>query len=110
MALIKGIRLCAAVALFVVDDVHCGKRPTTAELAEVAADQDWTDVIADEIVVMLTAAYDGTRIDDALPIERVIALSFVATASLLVSYQEGDGWWNYLDRAEAVIEASLSPG
>jgi len=101
------------VALFVVDDLHCGKRPTTAELTEVAADiaaaEDWTDVATDEIVTMLTAAYGGTRIDDALPVERVIALSFVVTANLLVSYQaEGDEWWNYLDRAEAVIEASLN--
>lgn len=113
VALIKGIRLAAAVAVLVVTDLHHGKRPTAAELAEVAADiaaaEDWTDITADEIVILLTAAYDGKRVDDLLPMDRVIAMSFVVTASLLASYRDdGEQWWDYLDRAEAIIEASLN--
>jgi hypothetical protein len=111
MTLIKGMRLTAALAVFVVTE-HYRRRPSDAELAKfaagIAAWIDWADITADEIITWLTAAYDGQRVDDLLPMGRVIALSFVVTANLLGLYRDvTERWWDYLDRAEAIIEAML---
>jgi hypothetical protein len=113
-AVIKGIRLAAAVALFALHDAHDGRRPTNEELAEIAEDmeedEDWTDVTSDEIVKYLTAAYDKDQVDQVLPMERVIILAFVIAANFVASYRGDDEeWWDYLDRAEAVIEATPEP-
>jgi hypothetical protein len=113
-AIIKGIRLAAAVALFALHDAHDGRKPTDAELAEIAEDmeedEDWTDVTSDEIKKFLTAAYDKVQLDQVLPMERVIVLAFVIAANLVASYRGDDEqWWDYLDRAEAVIEATPEP-
>jgi hypothetical protein len=110
-SIIMGIRLAAAVALFALHDAHDGRQPTRAELAEIAEDieedEDWTDVTADEVVRYFTAAYDKVELARVLPMERVIILSFVVAANLVASYRGDDEeWWEYLDRAEAVIEAT----
>jgi len=110
-SIIKGIRLAAAVALFALHDAHDGRKPTNAELTEIAADmaedEDWTDITSDEVVKYATAAYDKVQFDQVLPMERVIILAFVVAANLLASYRGDDEeWWDYLDRAEAVIEAT----
>lgn len=51
------------------------------------------------------AAY--VRAAEVLPMERVLLTAYV-TAGYLVSFYRRDDeeWWDYLDRAEAVIQAT----
>ena len=110
-SVIRGVRLATAVALFALHDRHGSRRPTDEQLAEIASDavedEDWTDVAADEIVRYLAAAYDKVSVDQVLPMERVVILAFVIAANLLSSYHKAEEeWWDYLDRAEAMIEAT----
>lgn len=107
----KGIRLAAAVALYALLDLHDGQQPSDGELAEIACDitkaESWTDVSSDEIIKYLTAAYRKARVDQILPADRVIILTFVIAANLVASYHDdNEEWWDYLDRAEAALEAS----
>jgi hypothetical protein len=110
----KGIRLATAVALYTLQDLHEGQQPTDDELAEVAGDiakaETWTDVSSEEIVKYLTAAYHKTRVNQVLPMERVIIVAWVVAANLVSSYHgDHEEWWDYLDRAESVIEATPEP-
>jgi hypothetical protein len=113
-SVISGVRLAAGVALFALHDRHGSRRPSDEALGEIAAaaveDEDWADITSDEIVKYLAAAYDKVSIDQVLPMERAIILAFVVAASLLSSYHRADEeWWDYLDRAESVIEATPEP-
>ena len=108
--MVSGARLATAVALYVLNDVY-GRRPTPAELRSVADKlvemEDWTDVTSDEVTTFLTAAYDGTRADQVLPVDRIAPLAYVIAGNLLSSCcKEGEFWFNYLDRAESGLEAS----
>lgn len=110
-SVIKGVRLATAVALFALHDRHGPERPTDEKLTEIATgaaeDEDWTDITPDEIVNYLAAAYDKVGVDRVLPMERVVILAFVIAANLVSSYHPaGEEWWDYLDRAESVIEAA----
>lgn len=107
-----GIRLAVAVSLVVLHDVQEGAPPTSEELAEFAddiakAEADWTDITSEEILKLLTAAYNKVELSEVLPLERVIVLVYVIAANLLGSYRDdNEPWWDYLDRIEAVIEAA----
>jgi len=110
-AMTHGVRLATAAALFVLHDLHEGDRPTGDELAEIAGDiasaEEWIDVTAAEIAEYLQATCAGGSPDRVLPMERVILLAFVTAANLLASYRSDDEhWWDFLDRAEAAIEAA----
>ncbi len=110
----KGVQLACGLTLFVLDDLYEGRRPTGEEVQSLAADvatgEEWTDITRDEVSTFFDAAYDRVRIDTVLPLERVVILSYVVAASLLSSYHEDDEeWWEYLDRAEAAIEAMPAP-
>lgn len=110
-AMIHGVRLAAATSLYVLDDLHDGKRPTEGDLVEIADDvataEGWTDVTAAEVRGYLQAAYAGSRVDEVLPMDRVIILALVTAANLVSSYHRDDeDWWDLLDRAEAAIEAT----
>lgn len=109
-AMLKGAHLTTAVALYVLNDVY-GRRPTSEEIRAVADKlvemEDWTDVTSDEVFAFLTAAHDRRRLDEVLPPDRIIPLAYLIAGNLLSSCcDEGEFWFNYLDRAEAVIEAT----
>jgi hypothetical protein len=106
----RGAQLVTAVSLYVLSEVY-GRTPTEPELRAVADKvvemESWTDVTSDEVVSFLTAAYNGTRADQVLPLPRVGPLAYVIAGNLLSSCcKEGEFWFNYLDRAEAVLEAT----
>lgn len=110
VAMTTAYRLAAAVAVYVLHDQY-GRRPTPAEVravAEKAAElENWTDVTAGEVTAFLTAYYDGTVVDQVMPIERAALVSFVLATNLLMScHRDGEWWFDYLDRAEAAIESS----
>lgn len=106
----KGVQLATAVALYVLQDQY-GGRPSTAELQAIANKiaelESWAEVSAADIVTLLNAATDGTRLDQVLPLERAVILPFVVAAYLLASCcKEGEWWFDYLDQAEAAVESS----
>jgi hypothetical protein len=106
----SGYRLAAAVAVYVLEDQY-GRQPFAEEIHAVAAKlvelEGWTDVTADEVVKFLTALYAGQRVDEVLPLQRAFLVSYVLAADLLSScHREGEWWFDYLDRAEAAIEAA----
>jgi hypothetical protein len=106
----KGTQLAVAVSLYVLHEVY-GRRPTEAELRAVAgkvADlENWAGVATDEVMAFLTAAFDRTRVDQILPLDRVALLAYVVAGNLLASLcKDGEWWFNYLDRVEAVIETT----
>jgi hypothetical protein len=109
-AMTRGVQLACALALFVLDDLFEGRRPTEEEIRSLAGDvatsEDWADVTLDEVAAFFVAGYDRISAEAVLPLERVLILCYVVAANLLSSYHEdGEEWWEYLDRAEAAIEA-----
>ena len=109
-ALTAGYRLAAAIALYVLQDQY-GRQPTPAEVRAVADKlvelEGWTDIQSDEVTRYLTALYGGTRVDEVLLLERAFLVSYVLAGDLLSTCRrKTEDWWDYLDRAEAAIEAS----
>lgn len=109
-AMTDGVRLASAIALFVVQDKY-GRNPAEEQLREAADDvstvDDWTDISSDEVVTFFTAAINRERADAVLPPERVVLLAYVAGGYLLsFHHEDGEEWWDYLDRAEAAVEAT----
>jgi hypothetical protein len=109
-ALTAGYRLAAAIALYILHDQY-GRQPTPAEIRAVADKlvelEGWTDIRAEEVVRYLTTLYDGTRVDEVLPLERAFLVSYVLAGDLLSTCRHTtEDWWDYLDRAEAALEAS----
>lgn len=110
-AMTKGVQLACSLILYTLQDLYEGRRPTADEIRELANDtlqgEDWTDVSAQEVVDFVTAVFDRRRIDSALPLDRAALLAYVIAANLVSSYHEdNEEWWDYLDRAEAAIEAT----
>jgi hypothetical protein len=106
-AVTHGVHLAMASASYVLLDMHNG-RPTDAELREIAAEiqaeESWAEVAAHDLFILLSAALDG-RSDNQLPIEKVVALPFVAAAYLLAAgHNKGEWWFDYFDRVEAALE------
>jgi hypothetical protein len=109
-AALNGARTAMALAAHVLHD-QAGRPPTEEETRTVAQDiasaEAWTDVTAEEVVTFLLAALRGTRVDDDVPLERVLILAYVIAGYLISSYRQDDeDWWEYLDRAEAAIESA----
>lgn len=106
-----GYRLAAAVALYVLHDQY-GRQPTPDEIRAVADKtaelENWTDITSNEIRDFLTAIYaQNTTADAIMPLKRAVLVSYVLTGDLLSSCRRQDEkWWDYLDRAEAAIEAA----
>lgn len=106
----EGTQLATAVSVYVLNDVY-GQPPTPTELREVADNvvnmEDWTDVSSDEIVAFLSAAYSGTNVVEVVQVDRIAAIAFLTAGHLLASCcEDGEYWFNYLDRVETAIEAS----
>lgn len=109
-AMTKGARLATAVSLYVLNDVH-GGQPNGGELRAVADKlvemEGWTDINSDEVMTFLAAAYSGRPGTAVLPVDRIAPLAYVIAGNLLSSCcKEGEFWFNYLDRAEAALEAT----
>lgn len=108
----KGVELALAICAFVLFDLHDGKPSAdqVRELAEEISQQEaWMEPTADEVDAFLTALVNGAPMKDVLPAESVIVLSYLVAANLLASSSntdEGEWWFNYLDKVEAAIEAT----
>lgn len=107
--LLQGTRIAAAISLQVLSESY-GHSPNAAEIQSVAAKtatmESWTDVSANEVAAFLTAAHAGRKATEVLPANRIAPIAFVLAANLLASCcREGEYWFDYLDRVEAVLEA-----
>jgi hypothetical protein len=105
-----GARIASAISLYVLFDSY-GRRATSEEIRAVAEKvvelEDWTDITSEEVEAFLDAAYKGDKAVQVLPTGRIAPLAYVIAGNLLSScHKEGEGWWDYLDRAEAAIEAT----
>lgn len=106
----QGLQLAVALSIFVLRDQY-GRNPTDLEIRAVADKlvemESWTDVTADEVVAALTAAFGRVAVDQVLSPQRALIVSYVIAGNLLSScHRDDEEWWNYLDRAEAAIEAT----
>lgn len=55
---------------------------------------------------LLKAAYGRQRLAEVLPRDTATFLPFIVTGSLLAGWhKEGEEWYEFLNRAEAAIEA-----
>jgi hypothetical protein len=109
-AVTAGVRLAAAVGLYVLGDQYGGS-PSQEELrllaAEIAVSENWASVAADEVTAYLTAALAETSFEGLLSADRFAVLTYVIAACLLSFFHRPDEkWWTYLDRAEAELEAA----
>ncbi|WP_416903220.1 hypothetical protein [Micromonospora echinospora] len=105
----RGVELTLAVTLFVLQDIHSG-RPDSAAIreiaSEVAEDEAWSKVSAEEVNTFLSRLVAGEAMADVFSAEEIVVLAYVCAGHLLSSNrQDSEKWWNYLDRAEATIEA-----
>jgi hypothetical protein len=112
-AMTKGVRLAVAVGLFIVQDQY-GPNPTQEQIREIADDvatvDDWTDISSDEVATYVVSGIKRVRADTVFPLERFLLLSYVIAGYLLSFHSRDDEeWWDYLDRAEATIEATPEP-
>jgi hypothetical protein len=103
--------LLAIIGGHAVIDLHSGQRPTDERLQMLAAriaehEQEWSGLAAEDILPYLRIITGDTaqHLDPAT----TVLMMFVVTASLLAGYPkpEGQWWFDYLDRIEAVIEAA----
>ncbi|WBB80069.1 hypothetical protein O7606_01330 [Micromonospora sp. WMMD882] len=106
----QAVELALAVILFVLTDIHHG-RPDDDEIREVVdeivEDESWARPTTAEVWDFLSRLVRGEPFADAVPPENVVVLAFVCVANLLAANREDDEkWWDYLDRAEAAIEAA----
>lgn len=102
-------QLALAVSVYALHEIYNG-RPSDDDLAglanRLAELESWSNVPADEVHTFLKATLDRARLDQVLPIEKVGALIYLVAGSLLsAGRREDEKWWDFLDRAEAAIEA-----
>lgn len=107
----KGVELALSIIGFVLLDVHEGK-PSPDEVQSVAADisrqETWIGPTTDEVATFITALLNGRSLGDVLPSDSVIVLAYAVAANLLASSSkpdDGEWWFNYLDKVEAAIES-----
>ncbi|GIE80577.1 hypothetical protein Aph02nite_65270 [Actinoplanes philippinensis] len=105
-----GYRLAASVVFAVLQEQYRGQPPAEeirAVAEEVADAENWTDLTADEIETFLATYYAGATVDTVMPIERAVLVAYVLAANLLASYHnDGEWWFNYLDRVELALETA----
>ncbi|WP_147252435.1 hypothetical protein [Micromonospora endolithica] len=107
-----GVELAAAVAAFVLFEIHDGV-PSAADaeaLAQDIADQEsWIGLRQGETASFLAALTERRPLSAALGREGAVVLPFIVAANLLAtsaSPESGEWWFNYLDKVEAAIEAA----
>lgn len=106
----KAIELAISLVYFLMVDIHEG-RPTEDEIRGIAAGvaqvEAWARATEEEVATFLLHLMKGESLAGAVPTENVIVLTFVVAANLLSSCRRDDEqWWDYLDRAEAALEAA----
>ncbi|MGC5330879.1 hypothetical protein [Micromonospora sp. DT62] len=107
----KAVELSLAVAAAVLFEVHEGM-PSADQVTEISrtiAEQErWSGVRAAEVDSLLQAISTGSPVVAGSG-SASAAVPFVVTANLLAAASqpdEGEWWFNYLDKVEAAIEAA----
>lgn len=110
-----GLELALAVSAFVISEVE-GGRPAPERLAELAEEishqEAWLGLTERDVAAYLTALTAGTPLADALPAEGIVVIPYAVAANLLAASSQpdqGEWWFNYLDKVEAAIEATAEP-
>ncbi|SCF01529.1 hypothetical protein [Micromonospora chokoriensis] len=107
----SAMELLFAISAFVSADI-CAGRPSPQQVqqlaAEVAEVEAWSSVTSGEVEAFLDAVLTGRPLSGVLPAGSAVVLAFVVAASLLSlrPKDEGEWWFNYLDKVEAAIEAA----
>ncbi|GGM53886.1 hypothetical protein GCM10011608_43520 [Micromonospora sonchi] len=106
----KALELTLALLYFLIVDIH-GHKPSDAEVEATAAGvvqaEAWAQLNPEETVRFHQRLMNGQPVTGSLSTENLIIISFVSVANLLSSCRRDDEeWWNYLDRAEAALEAA----
>ncbi|BCJ61229.1 hypothetical protein [Micromonospora endophytica] len=106
------LELSVAICGFVLFETHDGA-PEPVDIDEIAGDLEsqerWLEVEKAEVVAFLTALVDRRPLSEVLPRDSAVVLPFVVAANLLATSsapEEGEWWFNYLDKVEAAIEAA----
>jgi hypothetical protein len=107
----KSIELGISLIYFLMIDIHEGE-PSEEDIrgvaAEVARAEAWAKPTTEEVTTFLLRLMNRERFAGSVSTENVFILTFVVAANLLSSCRRDDEeWWDYLDRAEAALEASL---
>jgi len=105
----KAIELGISLIYFLMVDIHRG-RPTEDEVRGIAAGvaevEAWAEPTEEEVTTFLLHLMKGEPLAGVMSAESIIVLTFIVAANLLSSCRRDDEeWWDYLDRAEAAIEA-----
>jgi hypothetical protein len=106
-SLAQGVRLAAAIGLYVFYDQY--RNPSESDIddiaREVAATEQWANVRTEEVVSYIKMFDDRIAFNEFFSMPRFVVLSYVVTGCL-ISFFHGpnEEWWDYLDRAEEVIE------
>ncbi|MFB9239124.1 hypothetical protein ACFFWC_26945 [Plantactinospora siamensis] len=106
----RAVELTTALVYLIMIDIHNGK-PTEEEIrgvaAEIARGEAWAAPTAEEVTSYLVRLLNGQPFGTEVPSENVVILAFVCAANLLSScHRDDEEWWDYLDRAEAALEAA----
>jgi hypothetical protein len=110
-ALTKAVELTLAISAAVLFEVHDGppSREQVNELSRsISHQEEWAEVSTEDAHAVLAALTTG----DPRPVTnnvRGAAAVFVVAANLLATVSqpdEGEWWFNYLDKVEAAIEAA----
>ncbi|MBG6106338.1 phosphoenolpyruvate-protein kinase (PTS system EI component) [Micromonospora vinacea] len=109
--LTKAVELTLAVNAAVLFEVHDGL-PSTHEINEISRNigqqERWAEVSAQDVHAVLSAVTTGklprlANTASGVSVVFVVAANLLATAS---QPDEGEWWFNYLDKVEAAIEAA----
>jgi hypothetical protein len=113
LARAKGLELAISICLFALIDAYGGvpsAAQTRAAAEEIAGMEEWAGVSVDDVHRYLTAVLNRQLVD-AMDAQTAVMLTFIVTASILASsskLQDGEWWFNYLDRVEAALESQTS--
>jgi hypothetical protein len=106
------IELVLSIAAFVLFETH-GGNPTaeqiTALAGEISRQEDWAAPAAQDIEVLLTVVNTGDPAGLASLSSDAAVIAFLVAANLLTTASrpdDGEWWFNYLDKVEAAIEAA----
>jgi hypothetical protein len=110
----KALELAVAICAFALLDAY-GELPTSDDVEllaqQVAEMEEWSSLQPGEISAFLMAILEHRPLTDVLDPETAFFAAFIVTGSLLAASPrigEGEWWFNYLDRVEAIIEATPS--
>ncbi|TDB83702.1 hypothetical protein E1091_18055 [Micromonospora fluostatini] len=107
-----GIELAAAICAFVLFDVYEGL-PSEEQIVDLAVDMErqeqWMAPDRGEIGSYVRALVHRQPLEGALTEEGVVVIPWLVAANLLTTAsqpEQGEWWFNYLDKVEAAIEAA----